>query len=121
MDMRCQLFRNIYTCITNDIHTINEHNCESKIIKNIEDILKLWSLRKLTLRGTIQVMNTMIISQIMYRATALHMPKKYIDKYKKNTIKFIWDNKPPKVKYKALIANIENGGLKLQDLESKMQ
>ena len=36
-------------------------------------------------------------------------------------MKFIWDNKPPKIKYKAMINNTENGGLGLQDLECKMK
>ena len=34
---------------------------------------------------------------------------------------FIWNKKPPKVKYTCMINNIDNGGMKLQDLESKIK
>jgi hypothetical protein len=34
---------------------------------------------------------------------------------------FIWDKNPPKVKYTCMIINIDNGGLKLQDLECKIE
>jgi hypothetical protein len=82
--------------------------------------------RKLTLIGKIQVVNTLIISQLLYAATVLHMPKIFIDEYnlliKKLLIKkFIWNDKPPKVKYTTLINNVEEGGLKLQDLEFKLK
>jgi hypothetical protein len=42
-------------------------------------------------------------------------------KYKEIIVNFIWDGKPPKVKYKAIINDIPNGGLKLQDLETKVK
>ena len=35
--------------------------------------------------------------------------------------KFIWDNKPAKIKYKCLISLVEDGGLKLQDLATKIK
>jgi hypothetical protein len=47
------------------------------------------------------------------------MPKQYIEQYQKIVTKFMWINKPPKVKYKAMINSIENGGLKLQDINCK--
>ena len=50
--------------ITNDINARNDIHFGNKI-KNIEDILKLWSIRKLTLEGKIQVVNTLIISQVL--------------------------------------------------------
>ena len=76
-------------------------------------------LRKMT-RGKIQIINTLIIPQMLYPSTVLAIPKKCIDEYNKAIIKFLWDNKPSKVKYKSLINTIDNGGLKLQDLQSKV-
>jgi hypothetical protein len=34
---------------------------------------------------------------------------------------FIWDNKPAKIMYKCLISPVEEGGLKLQDLATKLK
>jgi exonuclease III len=105
--------------ITNNIRQINEHNFKDKI-NTIKEMVNMWSLRKLTLKGKIQVINTMILPQILYPATVLHMPELYIEEYNKLIKKFIWNGKPPKIKYTALVNEIENGGLKLQDLKCKI-
>ena len=34
---------------------------------------------------------------------------------------FLWDKKTPKVKYTNIINNIMDGGLKLQDIETKLK
>jgi hypothetical protein len=39
----------------------------------------------------------------------------------KRITEFIWNGKPPKVKYNTLINNIEYGGLSLQDIECKLK
>jgi exonuclease III len=106
--------------ISNDMHEMSEKNFRTKMQK-IEEILKLWTLRKLTLRGKVTVVNTLIMSQFLYPCSVMNIPTKYIEEYKKIIVNFIWDNKPPKIKYKAMINKIEEGGLKLQDLESKIK
>ena len=81
-------------------------NIEAKI-KKIEDNLKLWNLRKLTLVGKVSVVNTLIVPQMLYLGNVIYIPKQYISKYDQIITSFVWDNKPPKVKYKAMINNIE--------------
>jgi hypothetical protein len=81
----------------------------------------MWTLRKMTIRGKIQIINTMIISQMLYPGNVLHIPKKCIEEYNNIISQFIWDKKPPKIKYTSLINTIENGGMKLQDLTSKVE
>ena len=39
---------------------------------------------------------------------------------KKIVLDFLWDGKPAKIAYSTLIQSIENGGLKLIDLKSKV-
>jgi hypothetical protein len=90
-------------------------------LEKIEHLLSLWCLRKLTLKGRILVINTLVISQLIYLCTVLHTPKWVLDKYDELIKPFIWNSKPAKVKYKCLINNIEDGGLKLQDLPSKIK
>jgi exonuclease III len=105
--------------ISNDINEISQKNIENKMQK-IEDLLKLWTLRKLTMLGKVRVINTMIVPQLLYIGNVLHIPKKYIDQYNSIITQFIWDNKPPKIKYKTMINSQENGGLGLQDLTCKI-
>jgi hypothetical protein len=90
-------------------------------LEKIENLLELWCLRKLTLKGKILIANTLAISQLLYAGTILHTPKWVIDKYNNMIKNFIWGNKPAKVKYKCLINTLEQGGLRLQDLETKLK
>jgi hypothetical protein len=90
-------------------------------LEKIENILELWCLRKLTLKGKILVINTLIVSQLIYICTVLNTPKWVLDRYNEMIRKFIWDGKPAKVKYRCLINNLEDGGLKLQDMGAKIK
>ena len=82
--------------ITNDARQTNDVNFKEKL-NNINELINLWTLRKLTLKGKIQVINTLILPQILYPATVLHMPEVYIDEYNKLIKKFIWGGKNPKL------------------------
>jgi hypothetical protein len=102
---------------------INEEQCIRENFKErldkIENIVKLWCLRKMTLKGKIIITNTLLISQMLYVASVLQTPNWVTQRYKKIITDFIWDNKKTKVKYQCMISTISEGGLKLQDLECK--
>ena len=106
--------------ISNNVEEAVNKNFKDKIQK-IGDILKLWSLRKLTLIGKIQIINTLIISQLLYIGTVMSMPKSYIEEYKQIIKDFIWNKKPPKIKYTTLVITVQEGGLNLNDLECKIK
>jgi hypothetical protein len=93
----------------------------SERLNKIENILKLWTLRKLTLKGKVLVANSLIIPQLIYLTSVMHMPRHYINKFKQLITDFIWEYKPAKVKYTTMINKIQYGGLKLQDLETKIK
>ena len=99
--------------------TIEENYKER--LKKIKNLLEIWNLRKLTLKGKIIILNTLVISQLIYVGTVLYTPDWVIKEYQSLIIKFIWNDKPPKIKYTCLINTIESGGLKLQDLETKIR
>jgi hypothetical protein len=44
-----------------------------------------------------------------------------IEKYNKMVVEFMWDKKPAKVKYDCMINSLDKGGLKLQDLKTKIK
>jgi hypothetical protein len=47
-------------------------------LQKIADMLRLWGLRKITLMGKIQVVNTLVISQLIYVGMVMSMPDNYI-------------------------------------------
>ena len=48
----------------------------------------------------------------------LYTPPYVLEKSKRLILNFLWNNKPPRVKYETIIANIKDGGLKLPDITS---
>jgi exonuclease III len=103
-----------------DRKTTIEDNFNERL-KKIKDLLEIWNLRKLTLKGKVIILNTLIISQMIYISTVLYTPKWVITEYQNIITNFLWNKKPAKIKYTCLINSIENGGLKLQDLETKIR
>jgi hypothetical protein len=105
--------------ITKDKDEMIKINFNDKLSK-IETLTKLWNLRKLTLKGKILIANTLIIPQLLYTCTVLETPSWVVEKFNKLVRNFIWDDKPPKVKNSCLINTLEEGGLKLQNLKTKI-
>ena len=92
--------------IINNMKTMQEISYKERLSK-IKALADLWCSRKLTSND---------------RCRHKHICTKWIDQRIQNLItSFIWNNKPPKVKYKVMINTVENGGLGLQDLESKLK
>jgi hypothetical protein len=95
--------------ISNDRQETIELNFKERIDK-LETILATWSLRHLSIKGKITVINTIAIPNMIYLSTVLHTPKWVISKFQNLVTKFIWDNKPAKIKYNNLIMASETEG-----------
>jgi hypothetical protein len=105
--------------LTKDKDEMTKINFNDKLGK-IETLTKLWNLRKLTLKGKILIINTLIIPQLLYTCTVLETPSWVVEKFNILVRNFIWDGKPPKIKNTCLINTLEEGGLKLQNLKTKI-
>ena len=95
-----------------------QENFGEKLLE-IGNLLKIWSRRKLTLIGKITVLKTLIMPKIVHLLTVLPSPS--FDKLKKlDTLffRFLWDNKPDKIKRDVLCKSIEEGGLNMIDVFS---
>lgn len=89
-----------------------------KLVVKVENIMKSWLSRQLTLIGKIQIVNSLITSQFTYQLQCLPDPPKYIiDKILQLIKFFIWDGRRAKISYKRLISSYKDGGLQLRDLE----
>ena len=89
-------------------------------LNKVQKILQVWKQRKLSITGKIALINSLVVSQFMYKFMALPSPGKiFFNSYKCIILDFIWDGKKPRIRYDKLIQNHENGGLKLMDLETK--
>ena len=90
------------------------------ILDSLKKKLNLWKWRNLTVLGRVQIVKTFAISKFLYRASQLPLCNEIIKSANKIIYDFIWKGKD-KVKRRALINKIENGGLKMIPLESLIQ
>ena len=92
-----------------------------KRLKTMKNLLSSWKCRYLSLKGKVTVVNSLAISPLLYLANVIHVPCRVIQEVKHIVTDFIWNGKPPKIAYNVMIQNIENGGIKLIDFESKVK
>ena len=92
-------------------------NYELAIMKT-NAIIKVWSKRKLTLLGKIQVINSLILAQFVFRAQCIPSPPdKIVKQYRDLITNFIWDGKKARISFDKLVSDKTEGGVKLGDLK----
>ena len=88
-----------------------------ELISSIQQKLRIWRWRDLTIIGRIQIVKTFIIPIFLYRASLISVNKEFVKDVNKIIFDFIWKGKD-KIKRSALISDIEDGGLKAPHLDS---
>ena len=96
-----------------------DKNFSDHIIK-MENILKVWRMRQLTLEGRITVFKSLAISKVIHLLMITKLHNNTIDIMYKIQKNFIWQGKKAKIKHSTLYNGYENGGLKNVDLRNKI-
>lgn len=105
--------------ITTDKNTLLDTNFEP-LIKKIENIIKVWKQRQLTIYGKSLIIKTLLVSQLVYRLSVLPTPKSaYFQKLNNIIYGFLWNNKPPRISRNTLIGPINWGGINMVHVENK--
>ena len=92
-----------------------EKNFKSKS-KKIENNLLQWKQRNLSLIGRILIAKSQGISNLVYIMSTQYTDPKWLSEPHRCISKYIWNDRPPKVKHCTLIAEQDNGGLKAPDI-----
>ena len=87
------------------------------IFKSIKDTLSMWKWRGLTFLGRIQIIKSFVIPKILSKATVIAVTDDFIKEINSLIYSFIWKGND-KIKCAALINGIENGGLRMLDIQS---
>ena len=90
------------------------------IVTDIQRVLKIWKVRKLTLEGKIVIFKTIAISKIVFRAFITTVPKHIVNELKKIQKAFLWNNSSPKIEHQTLCNDCKAGGLKNIDIPNKI-
>jgi len=97
-----------------DIKKRQKLNWDKKL-EDLEKCLRTWKSRELTLLGRILIVKTFAVSKLIYLSSTCVCPHMVLKKINKIIFRFIWKNKPDKVKRDTIIASKLNGGLKMVD------
>ncbi len=98
-----------------------ELNYKKKRILILRNILNTRKGRKLSHKGKITVINNLALPPLLYVASVIHTPDIVFKEVKTIICDFIWDGKPSTIAYKVVIQSMVNGGLKLMDIETKVE
>jgi hypothetical protein len=80
----------------------------------------MWSNRDLTIKGKITIVNSLVVPKIIYPASNIYTPPEVVKELKLIINKFVWNNGTPKVAHQVLTQKIKYGGLKLINIEKKI-
>jgi hypothetical protein len=104
------------------VHLTNDRELTLKlnydpIWEKIENTIKQWQYRGISLQGKIIVLKTFVISKLVYALSVLPSPHKdRLDQLQKTLSSFVWDNKPAKIKKDILIGDYKDGGLRMPEI-----
>lgn len=90
-------------------------------LKKIRNICTSWSNRSISIKGKVTLITSLMISLLQYQCTAVSTPPKVYSEFKNIVTDFTWNGKRSKVAYNVLIQEIVCGGLKLPDLQTRVQ
>ena len=100
-----------------DVSRIKEENKNEKLLQ-ITQAIQHWSARKLTWFGKITVIKSVILSKLNYNISSIETSEALVTAVQKLINDFLWDNKPPRIKFKTAISKTQYGGLNLPHIES---
>ena len=81
----------------------------------------MWKQINLSLKGKVTVINSLAASLLVYPQTALDTPENIIEATEKICCEFLWNGQVNKIARNIMIKQIEQGGLKLIDMTSKIK
>ncbi len=90
-------------------------------INKLTEFINIWSQRSLSLKGKITVINSLLLPQLIYVVTILSSPSETTKVINDLLFKFLWSGKPQKIAKDIITNKIEEGGLKMPDIDAKFK
>ena len=87
-------------------------------LQKIENQLKLWKMRNLSLIGKVTVVKHLIIPKLLFSCQFFEFPIGFVKQLESIVYEYIWGSRD-KIKRNTFISDIQDGGLQMVDFESK--
>ena len=79
-------------------------------------IINIWKSRSLSLRGKVTIIRSLILPQIQFLFSMVYIPHNILKEIEYLLSKYLWYNKPPKIKKNTIIAPVKEVGLNMVDV-----
>lgn len=98
---------------------VTERNI-NPVVEKMQRTLKTWESRDLTLIGKITVINTLVMSLLVYRLSVIPtLAQNIVQSVNKIWSQFIWNKRKPKISWEILTSPKRNGGLSLAHITKR--
>jgi len=104
----------------NNLDDMLQKNFMEKV-KKLHVLINIWSQRDLSLKGKVIVLKSILIPTVLFQCTNLYVPQWFVSQVNNLLFKFVWNNKPAKIKSETLIGDIDNGGIRMPYFPSVVQ
>ena len=91
------------------------------IAKKIENTMRLFKCRLLSLYGRAKLVNVMILSKLWYVATVVPPPRHYVKLVQKRAFDFLWSSRNEPVRRETMYLSVEEGGVGVVNIRLKVQ
>ena len=91
-----------------------QRNFWDKLI-SLKKLLNIWSQRDISVYGKINLVKSLALSKLVFICSVMETLILFVDEVNKIILDFIWDHKPPKIKYTRLVKTKQEGGLDMKD------
>lgn len=95
-----------------------EHNFRP-ILRKMQACCDSWTNRSLSIKGKVTVLNVLVSSLLQYMCSILYTPSRVFEEVKTLTSAFLWGKGRSKVAYTTLVQSVQDGGLRLANLETR--
>ena len=99
---------------------VKKLNWDNKLEK-IEELLKGWKKRFLTIFGKVTILKTLVISKVTFLASMITVPSDILRRLNNILYEFLWGGKRGKIKRAIVINKAEKGGINMIDIESMVK
>jgi hypothetical protein len=105
--------------ITHKKQDLIERNFNPAVAK-LDNIIRIWRRRDLTLYGKIAIIKAHLQSQLVYQLSVVSSPPTpFLKRIQKLLFKYLWNNKPDKIKRSVAYSRREEGGLAMPNIEQQ--
>ena len=103
--------------IGNNMHECNRKTI-SEAIKSMKNVINSWKSRKLTLKGKILILKTLVISKFTHIANLIPIDDDSIKEIEQIIYEYIWNGKTHKVRKSVITQTHELGGRNMIDVKT---